>query len=258
VVGLGTRVSLDNALLIITAAYTGMRWGEPAGLQWDHTNLDDGEIVVDQRVGALHEIRGRLELGPFKTPASVRTVHLPPFHLELLTQLRRRHPDAWFVFAGPDGGLHRRSNFRRRVWLPALTDLDDVDAAGRQPIQPGMHFHDLRHTQKTWLIEDRVCPRSFNTSAWAPLRRCHGRLLPRHPPHDRQHARRRAGQMGANWEHGLERLLKVLQVWSRSFAPNLRPKRVSGQLTMIVDGPLSCRNIGGRYWDRTSDLFGVN
>ena len=27
---------------------------------------------------------------------------------------------------------------------------------------------------------------------------------------------------------------------------------------MIVDGPLTCGNIGGRYWDRTSDLFGVN
>ena len=80
-------MSPDNAVLIITAAYTGMRWGELAGLQWDHVDLDKGEIVVDPRVGALHEIGGRLELGPPKTPASVRTIHLPPFHVELLTQL---------------------------------------------------------------------------------------------------------------------------------------------------------------------------
>jgi integrase len=153
---LARRVSPDNAVLIITAAYTGMRWGELAGLQWDHTNLDNGEIVIDPRAGALHEINGRLELGPPKTPASVRTIHLPPFHVELLTQLRRRHPDARFVFTGADGGLHRRSNFRRRVWIPALIGLDHADARRGRPIEPGMHFHDLRHTHKTWLIEDRV------------------------------------------------------------------------------------------------------
>jgi integrase len=70
---LGTRVSPDNAALVITAASTGMRWGELAGLQWDRVDLDRGEIAVDPRVGALHEIGGRLELGPPKTPASVRT-----------------------------------------------------------------------------------------------------------------------------------------------------------------------------------------
>jgi integrase len=40
------------------------------------------------------------------------------------------------VFTGPDGALLRRSNFRRRVWLPAL------EAAQL----PAVHFHDLRHT----------------------------------------------------------------------------------------------------------------
>jgi integrase len=149
-------VSPDNAVLIITAAYTGLRWGELAGLQWDHVDLRSGEIVVDPGVGALHEIGGRLELGPPKTPASVRTIHLPPFLVELLAQLRHRRPDTEFVFTGADGGLHRRSNFRRRVWIPALTGRDDATACGRPPIQPGMHFHDLRHTHKTWLIEDRI------------------------------------------------------------------------------------------------------
>jgi integrase len=153
---LASRVSPDNAVLIITAAYTGLRWGELAGLQSDQVDLDRGEIVVDPGVGALHEIGGRLELGPPKTPASVRTIHLPPFLVDLLAQVRRGHPDARFVFTGADGGLHRRSNFRRRVWIPALTGGDDANAGGRPPIQPGMHFHDLRHTHKTWLIEDRI------------------------------------------------------------------------------------------------------
>ena len=65
----------DNGLLTITAAYTGLRWGELAGLQWSRTYLgEDPRIHVDRGCGALHEIRGRLELGPPKSPASVRVV----------------------------------------------------------------------------------------------------------------------------------------------------------------------------------------
>ena len=44
--------------------------------------------------------------------------------------------DDGLVFTGPHGALLRRSNFRRRVWLPALEE------AGL----PETHFHDLRHT----------------------------------------------------------------------------------------------------------------
>jgi integrase len=129
---LAARVSFANAVLVTLAAYVGMRWGELAGLQWPN---------------------GRLQLGPPKTPASVRTVYVPKFLVEALTELRRRNPTARFVFLSADGGLYRRSNFRRRVWLPALAGDPDQ---GWTPIQPGMHFHDLRHTCKTWLIEDGV------------------------------------------------------------------------------------------------------
>ena len=44
--------------------------------------------------------------------------------------------DDSLIFTSPDGLPLRHSNFRRRVWLPALT------SAGLPPI----HFHDLRHT----------------------------------------------------------------------------------------------------------------
>lgn len=42
-------------LLVITAAWTGCRWGELAGLQRDHVHLDRGGIVIDPEYGALHE-----------------------------------------------------------------------------------------------------------------------------------------------------------------------------------------------------------
>jgi integrase len=138
------RVEGDNALMITTAAYTGMRWGELAGLQWTRTYLDDDpRIEIDKHLGALHEISGRLELGPPKTPASVRPVHLPPFLVTLLAGHRKHNPDGRFVFTSVDGGLHRRSNFRRRVWLPALAGDEDQ---GWGAINSELHFHDLRHT----------------------------------------------------------------------------------------------------------------
>ncbi|MBB5783475.1 tyrosine-type recombinase/integrase [Nonomuraea jabiensis] len=43
------------------------------------------------------------------------------------------------VFAGPDDGPIRNTNFNRRVWRKALQD------AG----VPKIHFHDLRHTGNT-------------------------------------------------------------------------------------------------------------
>ncbi|WP_424923832.1 tyrosine-type recombinase/integrase [Amycolatopsis granulosa] len=66
---------------------------------------------------------------------------------------RERNPDARFVFTGANGGLHRRSNFRRRVWMPALAG---DESRGWTPLNQGIHFHDLRHTHETWLIEDGV------------------------------------------------------------------------------------------------------
>jgi integrase len=57
------------------------------------------------------------------------------------------------VFIGRDGGLLRRSSFHRRTWRPALNGNPANDIAS---ILPGIHFHDVRHTHKTWLIEDEV------------------------------------------------------------------------------------------------------
>jgi integrase len=50
------------------------------------------------------------------------------------------------VFTGANGSLHRRNNFRRRFWQPALIGNAE---RGWKPIQTEMHFHDLRHTHET-------------------------------------------------------------------------------------------------------------
>jgi integrase len=76
-------------LLVITAAWTGCRWGELAALHRDNLDLDAGRLVVDAEVGSLHESRGRRWLGPPKTPSSARTIVLPPFLVGCCAGIRK-------------------------------------------------------------------------------------------------------------------------------------------------------------------------
>lgn len=72
------------ALLIVTAAWTGCRWGELAGLQRHNVRLDDRIIVIDPDIGALKENAVRQWLGPPKTAARARNITLPAFLAVLL------------------------------------------------------------------------------------------------------------------------------------------------------------------------------
>jgi integrase len=143
-------------LLVITAAWTGCRWGEITGLQRDHVDLRRGVITIDPDYGALHESAAHgLWLGPPKTPASARTITLPQFLVELL----REHlavTDNPFVFTTRTGRPIRRSTFDRRVFRPAV---DGDVRRGLPTVRPGLTFHGLRHSHKTWLIADHI-PRS--------------------------------------------------------------------------------------------------
>ncbi|WP_033440857.1 tyrosine-type recombinase/integrase [Saccharothrix sp. NRRL B-16314] len=143
--------------LMLTAAWTGARWGELAGLQRHNTHLDDGRIVIDPDIGALHEINGHFELGPPKTAESARTITLPPFLIPLL----RRHLDSHdhpHVFVTAEGEYLRRSNFSRRAMRPAADgNLKRTAPPVRiEPVQPGLTFHGFRHSHKTWMIADGV------------------------------------------------------------------------------------------------------
>ncbi len=152
VLAIADRVDPTDRIMVITAAYTGMRWGEVTGLRRPNCRLDQARIVIDADTGALHEVAGMLTLGPPKTPAAVRSILLPPFLVDLLREHLEGH-DHDHVFTGRDGGLHRRSNFARRSWRPAA---DGNPRKHIPPIIKGMHFHDLRHSHKTWMIEDEI------------------------------------------------------------------------------------------------------
>lgn len=176
-------------LLVITTAWTGCRWGEIAGLQRDHVDLDRGVITIDPDIGALHESAHRQWLGPPKTPASARTIKLPPF----LTAMLREHladSDGSFVFTSPRGFPLWRGTFDRRVFRPAV---DGDHRKGTRPIRPGLTFHGLRPlpqdlADRRWDPGD--CP---GKAARPPSVEPAGRGLQPRRPGDRDQAPTRAG-----------------------------------------------------------------
>jgi integrase len=127
--------------MILVAAYGGLRWGELVGLRVRHVDLLHGTVRVAEQIT---EVNGAFVVGPPKSEAGTRTVTLPAVAVVALADHLDRHPGAGtdgLVFPAADGdGYLRRSNFRRRVWLPA------TKAAG----VPGLRFHDLRHTAATF------------------------------------------------------------------------------------------------------------
>jgi len=120
-------------VMVLTLAYTGMRWSEAVGLP-PHC-IKQGEIDAHWK---LYELNGRFYQGRPKD-GSMRTIDIPPF----LQALLARHLDAtvarkctcrnnpagndtipWcpgdeYVFLGPKGGHFRRSNYSERVIRPA-------------------------------------------------------------------------------------------------------------------------------------------
>jgi integrase len=135
--------------LIYTAAYTGMRWGELAGLKVERLNLLRGTVDVVQ---ALTEVSGHLHLGPTKT-GTRRTVVQPRFLAQMLGEHIGRYPSAeGYVFTSAEGTPFRRRNFYKRHFKRA------VATAG---LDPELRFHDLRHTCAALLIAQGHHPKTI-------------------------------------------------------------------------------------------------
>lgn len=125
--------------LVLTAAGTGMRWGELAGLPRNRLDLLRRRLEVTQ---TLVDVNGALSFGEPKTALSRRYVSLPPTLLTVLTAHLQGHTGE-LVFTNEDGAPLRRSNFHARIWRPATA------AAG---FVPAPRFHDLRHSHVAMLI----------------------------------------------------------------------------------------------------------
>jgi integrase len=163
VAALADEITPHFRTLIYTAAYTGLRAGELAGLRRRDVDLRAGTLNVER---ALKEVNGAsanitergLIFGPPKGGRR-RQVGLPKFLGDMLAAHLDRQvepePDA-LVFTSLEGAPLRQGNFYKRHFKPA------VRAALPERLH-GLRFHDLRHTAASLLIAAGAHPKAIQT-----------------------------------------------------------------------------------------------
>lgn len=136
--------------LYVLALNTGMRMGELFGLQWGDVDLAGGFLSIQRTAG---ELRGRIEIGEPKTAKGRRKIELPRIAVEALRKHREKTLSEGlslqWVFCDTMGNILRKSNFRKRSYLPLLKRAEI----------PTLRFHDLRHTAATLLLSKGVHPK---------------------------------------------------------------------------------------------------
>jgi integrase len=142
-------VGLRYRALILLAAFSSLRWGELAALRPEDIDLEACTVRVTRQ---LNRGGSSPVFGPPKSKAGIRDV----VFADLIVPDLRKHlavlpARAPLAFTSPEGFALVNSNFRRRVWLPALA------VAGL----PGVHIHDLRHTGNQFTADAGANPKEL-------------------------------------------------------------------------------------------------
>jgi integrase len=120
--------------------HVGLRWGELAGLRRRYVDVEHGLIHVvgvETRTGWREYPKSKMSRRPVPIPLHLR---------DQLGAVCAGLAGDDYVFAAPEGGPWDDTNFRRRVFGPA------VKAAGVPTGTP----HDMRHTAASWLVQAGV------------------------------------------------------------------------------------------------------
>jgi integrase len=127
----------EAAALILFAAYTGVRPGELAALQWDDLNPVDREATISRTLDGQ---------GGVKVPKNglERIIVLPPLALQALSMVARR-TDSPYVFHTSRGRRLVKGSLHY-LWRP-------VTAAWRAETGRDLDLHELRHACATLLLE---------------------------------------------------------------------------------------------------------
>jgi integrase len=127
--------------MVWLGAVAGLRWAEVAGLDAGSVDTARGVIVVTQQLG-----RDGV-LGPPKSASGQRTFSIPKPLIAMLGEHvacleSEKADDSELLFRSTVGSPLSYTNWRRRVWVPA------VRLAGLE----GVQFHDLRRAYATAMI----------------------------------------------------------------------------------------------------------
>jgi len=146
---------------------SGARFSEATALAVGQVEPDGSQV----RIIRAHKRQpdSTFEVGPTKTRRSRRTVVMPDDYAPILADLVNSRRGDELVFTSPTGQQVRHSNFRNRVWVPAITAITVCPthlAEHRVSRTPGLpepcgcagymtrraRIHDLRHTSASWMI----------------------------------------------------------------------------------------------------------
>lgn len=165
-------------VMVLVAAYGGLRFGELTALTKTDLLLDDPDrpAVVVRRT--MTRLDGRWLEGTPKTDAGLRTVTLPRFLHPLLEGHLQRHVkkrDGALVFATASGQPLARSNWTATFHRATKhLDLDEI------------HFHDLRHAAATAAVQTGATLK--DTMARLGHASPRAALIYQHTAQDRDHA----------------------------------------------------------------------
>lgn len=126
--------------VILTAIYTGARFGEILALQWDDIDFERKTISITKTWDQRRHIAG-----PPKTPHSIRTIRVNIKLLKWLKQLYGNSQTMIFVCNRFDGDINYKVNSTLSKYL---------QKAGLK--KQDFHLHSLRHTHVAYLLSQGV------------------------------------------------------------------------------------------------------
>jgi integrase len=150
---LAKEVGPEYGVLLLFAAYSGLRAGEVSALRVKNADLLHREVTVE---ASLSDVNGeKLEVTPKNRKSG--TVAIPRQIADMLADQVAGKKQADLVFPGPKGGYRRHDTFYNRVYRPAIERL--VTRGELPKDKANLRFHDLRHTCASILIAAGTHPR---------------------------------------------------------------------------------------------------
>jgi integrase len=149
VYALADAVGLRYRALILLAAFSSLRWGELVALRPEDIDLDACTVRVTRQLNKPGAVP---VFGPPKSRAGRRVVDFA----DLIVPDLRKHlgslpSGAQLAFTSAEGTALSNTNFRRRIWVPALATVGLED----------IHIHDLRHTGNQFTANAGANPREL-------------------------------------------------------------------------------------------------